>query len=246
MLKSWRAQWLWWSEVNTSLSILPKLVFPIIFDTQFWLNPIVSEIISESILAQDRLYILRGPRQVGKTTILKKLIKNLITSDGANPRSIFYFAFDIASLRNAAEVKNAIISYLNWAGSLPVQRDRLWIMLDEVTYTPDWAVGLSRRHPDKKRRTHHVENTPADHGYWFTQYGRGLCQDLGGIVCSVPIAPGTVPGWFGNFFSETQEDLLHRPISIPLPVCLRGKKTWSETPNYDRLPATRKGNPANS
>lgn len=93
-------------------------------------------------LAQNRLYILRGPRQVGKTTILKKLIKNLITSDGADPRSIFYFAFDIAGLRNAAEVKDAIISYINWARSLPVQRDRLWILLDEVTYTPDWAVGI--------------------------------------------------------------------------------------------------------
>ena len=35
-------------------------------------------------LRQNRVYILRGLRQVGKTTILKKLIKNLITLEGVD------------------------------------------------------------------------------------------------------------------------------------------------------------------
>ena len=34
--------WPW--ESKLPISILPKLVFPIISDTRFWLNPIVSEI----------------------------------------------------------------------------------------------------------------------------------------------------------------------------------------------------------
>jgi len=93
-------------------------------------------------LTQDRLYVLRGPRQVGKTTILKQLIKQLITSVVADPRSIFYFAFDIAGLRDATEVKDALSSYIKWARSLHIEKSRLWILLDEVTYTPDWAVGI--------------------------------------------------------------------------------------------------------
>jgi len=131
-----REQNRWWDSLDalgTDLHLKAVAAAP------FPINHPVEKMIN---LVQDRLYILRGPRQVGKTTILKKLIKNLITSDGADPRSIFYFAFDVAGLRNAAEVKDAIISYLNWAGSLPVQSDRLWILLDEVTYTSDWAVGI--------------------------------------------------------------------------------------------------------
>ncbi|RLC10521.1 MAG: hypothetical protein DRH43_06140 [Deltaproteobacteria bacterium] len=93
-------------------------------------------------LTRDRVYILRGPRQVGKTTILKKLIKRLITSKRVDPRSILYFAFDIAGLRDAAEVKDGVVSYINWARSVCLDKNRLWIFLDEVTYTPDWAVWI--------------------------------------------------------------------------------------------------------
>jgi predicted AAA+ superfamily ATPase len=93
-------------------------------------------------LMQDRLYILRGPRQVGKTTILKKLIKTLITLERVDPRSVFYFAFDIAGLKDAAEVKDAVSSYIAWARSLRHKKGRFWIFLDEVTYTPEWAVGI--------------------------------------------------------------------------------------------------------
>jgi len=56
-------------------------------------------------LTQDRLYILRGPRQVGKTTLLKRLIKRLITAEGVDPRSVFYFAFDIAGLTYLCDFK---------------------------------------------------------------------------------------------------------------------------------------------
>ena len=93
-------------------------------------------------LTQDRLYILRGPRQVGKTTLLKRLIKRLITAEGVDPRSVFYFAFDIAGLRDAQDVKDAVVSYINWARSVFLNKNRLWLLLDEVTYTPDWSIGI--------------------------------------------------------------------------------------------------------
>lgn len=39
-------------------------------------------------LNTDAVYALRGPRQVGKTTLLKDIIKHLIDS-GTQPRNIF-------------------------------------------------------------------------------------------------------------------------------------------------------------
>lgn len=135
-----REQNRWWDSLdalNTDLHLraVADAPFPMIHPAEKTIN-----------LTQDRLYILRGPRQVGKTTILKKFIRKLITSEEADPRSIFYFAFDIAGLRDAAEVKDAVISYIKWARSLPIKKGRLCILLDEVTYTPDWAVGIKAVH----------------------------------------------------------------------------------------------------
>ena len=39
-------------------------------------------------LEKDAIYTLRGPRQVGKTTLIKKMIRNLL-KNGVEPQSIF-------------------------------------------------------------------------------------------------------------------------------------------------------------
>jgi predicted AAA+ superfamily ATPase len=93
-------------------------------------------------LNEDRVYIIRGPRQIGKTTLLKKLIKNLIENNIA-PRRIFYFAFDIGNIKDDNEVAELLYTYINFVRN-EFKNQRLWIFLDEVTYTPDWAVGIKR------------------------------------------------------------------------------------------------------
>ena len=45
------------------------------------------------------IYTLRGPRQVGKTTLLKIFIKELLDM-GVNPKSIFYFTCDLINNGN--------------------------------------------------------------------------------------------------------------------------------------------------
>ena len=91
-------------------------------------------------LDEDRVYILRGPRQVGKTTLLKKLVKRLIFERGVEPRRVFYFAFDIGGIRDDKEVFDLLKTYLSWVRR--ETRERLWIFLDEVTYTPQWSTGI--------------------------------------------------------------------------------------------------------
>jgi len=98
-------------------------------------HPLEKEINLEST----RLYILRGPRQIGKTTLLKKIIKKLLEK-GINPQNIFYFAFDIGGIKDEHEVADLIITYLNFAHKK--SPSHFWLFLDEVTYTPRWSIGL--------------------------------------------------------------------------------------------------------
>ena len=83
------------------------------------------------------LNFLFGPRQVGKSTALKLLVKELIES-GRDPRSIFYCQCDMISdhrelfqtLRNIAELKE------RWGV------DNAVVILDEATYPREWYRAL--------------------------------------------------------------------------------------------------------
>jgi len=90
-------------------------------------------------LDDDRIYILRGPRQVGKTTLLKKLIKAWV-DQGTAPSRTVYFAFDTGGMRDDRDVLDILKTYLTWARSRT--QGRLWVFLDEVTYTPNWSTGI--------------------------------------------------------------------------------------------------------
>ena len=55
-------------------------------------------------LSKGSIYVLRGPRQMGKTTYLKDTIRSLILK-GVPPRDIFYLSLDFFTSRR--EMKNA-------------------------------------------------------------------------------------------------------------------------------------------
>ncbi|MEM0484763.1 MAG: ATP-binding protein [Pyrobaculum sp.] len=83
------------------------------------------------------LHFLLGPRQVGKTTALKLLIKRLV-EEGRDPRSIFYYSCELVSdhkelaevLREVAKLKE------RWGVASAL------IILDEVTYPREWYRAL--------------------------------------------------------------------------------------------------------
>jgi len=122
----------------------PELLKEDIHLKQLFSAPVVLKHPVEEMLKidQDRVYIIRGPRQVGKTTLLKKLMQALIGNHVASGR-IFYFAFDIGNIKDDNEVAELIHTYINFARSDFKER-RLWLFLDEVTYTPNWAIGIKR------------------------------------------------------------------------------------------------------
>jgi len=86
---------------------------------------------------KDKIYTLRGPRQVGKTTLIKLLIKDLL-AEGKDSKSIFYYSCDLVA--NEKELFEVINEYLDWA--LTFQLDRKYIFLDEISSVKNWEKGL--------------------------------------------------------------------------------------------------------
>ena len=86
---------------------------------------------------QDAVYTLRGPRQIGKTTMLKGFVQELITS-GTNPRLIFYHTCDL--IDSPKELTRVLSSYIDAVRQ--DYPDRLFILLDEVSSIRDWQKGI--------------------------------------------------------------------------------------------------------
>lgn len=86
----------------------------------------------------DRMFTLRGPRQVGKTTLLKLLLREALAS-GVHPRSVLYLSCDL--FQDPREIVAAVDTYVDSSRGVPKGERRL-LLLDEVTSVRDWDRGI--------------------------------------------------------------------------------------------------------
>jgi predicted AAA+ superfamily ATPase len=85
----------------------------------------------------DIVYVLRGPRQVGKTTLIKLKIKERIDA-GVEPRHIFYYPCDL--VEGPDRLVKIVTSYQD--SSRRDKQPRLYIILDEISSVKDWQKGI--------------------------------------------------------------------------------------------------------
>ncbi|ABV33758.1 ATP-binding protein [Pseudothermotoga lettingae] len=82
------------------------------------------------------VYIIKGPRQIGKTTILKLLIKDLIERK-VNPLNIFYATLDLISDEN--ELTQLLLDYFSMKGR---NNNKSYIFLDEISSVNNWQKSV--------------------------------------------------------------------------------------------------------
>lgn len=80
------------------------------------------------------IFTLRGPRQVGKTTLLKQLARELVRTGGWDPRQVVYYSLDLVDDRQrivdlVRQVK---------ASRPTAARERWCFLLDEVPVVEGW------------------------------------------------------------------------------------------------------------
>lgn len=88
-------------------------------------------------LGTDAVYTLRGPRQVGKTTLIKDMIRDLINQN-VPPRNIFYFTCDL--IDNPKALADTISAYLDLVR--PDKSQRAYLFIDEVSSVKDWQKAI--------------------------------------------------------------------------------------------------------
>lgn len=93
--------------------------------------------------------VVRGPRQVGKTTLQYQIIEHLIRDKGVNPKRILRVQFD--ELPSLEDVKEPILAVVRWFENRILERtlnetakrkDPAFIFFDEVQNLTDWAPQL--------------------------------------------------------------------------------------------------------
>lgn len=83
-----------------------------------------------NLAVKNGVYVLRGPRQVGKTTLIKNMIKERLKNN--DPETLFYF-----SAESGYPLEQALREYLDFANT-----KKKTIFLDEVTTNEKWATKL--------------------------------------------------------------------------------------------------------
>lgn len=92
----------------------------------------IPDILERISLNPFALHIISGPRQTGKTTAIKLLIKRLL--ENKEPRSIFYF--NCENLADYKELLEVLNSYLEFREINSVKNS--FIFLDEITLPREW------------------------------------------------------------------------------------------------------------
>src|SRR3989338_3701352 len=87
-------------------------------------------------LDKNVVYSIRGPRQVGKTTLIKIIIKELLEKN--NSFNVMYFACDL--LRDNIVLNDLLNTYYSWVR--PQNSERIFIFLDEISSVKDWQKSI--------------------------------------------------------------------------------------------------------
>jgi hypothetical protein len=103
----------------------------------------------EQFQKKEAIYILRGPRRIGKTTLLKRLIKKLL-HDNEPQENVFFYPCD--RIEDFNQLYDLISLYL---GSIRNKQKQAFIFLDEISFVTQWqrAVKSLADSGDLKRCT---------------------------------------------------------------------------------------------
>lgn len=118
----------WWSEAGTVRPEPPR-----------YRRPAVQELRERLRRPRGLIEVVRGPRQVGKTTGIHQIIQDLIRS-GTPPRDILFIRFDLQLLREeAAALRSALQWFEKEVRRRPLTRGRpACVFLDEVHKLRRW------------------------------------------------------------------------------------------------------------
>ena len=116
---------------NSAIKYIPRLKYKITYD----FDP-----------DNTVIYTLRGPRQVGKTTLIKLQIRQFL-DEGVSPWNILYYSLDLE--QKPGDIIDLVNKYRKLTESRWGER-RCFLFLDEVTSIRNWQKGIKKLADDDK------------------------------------------------------------------------------------------------
>jgi len=118
----------WWVDKN---KINEDVVLAELLNQKYqYFHPFI-----KTIPNKDAIFIIRGPRRIGKTTLMKLLIKKLLIKQNINSKNIFFYPCD--RIIDFNSLYDLLVNYLNQK-----QKERRYIFLDEVTFVAQWQRAI--------------------------------------------------------------------------------------------------------
>ena len=112
------------------------------FDTKQFRRPIFAQIYSD-ILSLKQIVSVTGPRRIGKTTLLRQVIKQLIVEQAVNPAHIIYFSFDDPLVSGSDLVQHFFENMIKWVDT--TYKDKtIYFFLDEIQRYDKWELYLKK------------------------------------------------------------------------------------------------------
>src|SRR5579883_948196 len=103
-------------------------------------RPAVAGIMESLVPEGARIQVLRGPRQVGKSTAMLQVVRKLLSS-GTRPTDILFVRFDLDVLRE----QEGVLTILRWFEA-EIRKQGLagsptaYLLLDEIHKLDDWSA----------------------------------------------------------------------------------------------------------
>jgi len=93
----------------------------------------------EKYLDINRIIVIKGPRRVGKTTIMYQMVDNLLRK--VNPTQILYVPFDDPKLTDFDKILDFYQNRILKAG---LEKKQTYLFLDEVQYLKNWQYHVKK------------------------------------------------------------------------------------------------------
>lgn len=125
----------------------------------------------------DAILTLRGPRRIGKTTLVKLIIRNLLLDLEIPPENVFFYSCDqVADFKELSTILQEYLSFIR-----PRTKERVFIFLDEISFVREWQRAVK---------------TFADTG----QLQHTTCLLTGSSTIDLTFSSERLPGRRGSFF----------------------------------------------
>lgn len=124
--------------------------------------------------SSNRSLLLSGPRQVGKTTLFRQAIRNLLQK-GTVASQIIYITFDHPLLKLSG-VKKTLEA---WEEVFPAKTGNTqFLFLDEIQFIPDWQVWLKHQVDFQKQRKIAITGSASPLRFGSSESGVGRWETI--------------------------------------------------------------------